>query len=253
MRPLPSFPAFLVLFFLFPANTGAVDLMQHTGDRAAIPQIPLLENSSVFSKVTGEGEVRYNSLDAQLFNGHQQHRDTQLRYGITGDLADVRYGVDYHFVGDRFRGPSRSGPDQEGSEGWMERRFGTVRLKTVFSEFSNNVEHDVWRPTVTKIQGGPTVEFAVPHGPVLAASYRQGSLQTLRYQEPSLLRRSLETIGVSTNYGLSPSWSIGVFSEYSEIKDKQHTQDETTAFYNALDSAWRPTSSITIIPSFTLM
>jgi hypothetical protein len=214
--------------------------------------LKLVTASSMPGMLSSEAELSYTSFDSQI-ERQNDSRNRLLRFALKGSAAGMRYGAEYRSVGATFAPPpgSQLKLDQEGTEVWSERRLGPLGLKTVFSEFWNNVEQDRRRPRVTTTQGGPVLDLTIPSGPVFSLSYLQGSSKQVWATADSTPHENwLENYGISVFYRRS-SWDATISSHYSPTKDKASPEKGLTISHQ-ISGSYRPTSFLTLAPSLSV-
>jgi hypothetical protein len=172
--------------------------------------------------LTAEGELAYSSFNSQSVDsqdlgglGDEQHR--LFRFGAKGAWADFMYGTEYRSVGKDFinlSGAQFAG-DQEGSEVWLQRKWGLFTVKTSLSDLTSNVADDPALPQMTTFQGGANLSYARPSWPVFSIFYSKGSKWSSN--EPSGFHPqtgSIDSIGTSLYYQAS-KWDTTLSSSYS--------------------------------------
>ena len=216
--------------------------------------LDFLVKSSMPVNLTGEGEVAVSSFNSQTEKLYHQQRNQLLRFRVAGDLSSFSYGAEYRSVGQGFRRPPGANwrPDQEGTETWASQTFGPVRLKALFSNFWDNVEQDPRRPRTTKTLGGTALGFTLPGGSVLNFSYQRGSSETVGGPSKQPPQESwIEDLGASLYYYGGPAGDFTVSSNYSPSANKLDPTQKVSSYYHAITGSYRPTESITIMPSLS--
>jgi hypothetical protein len=133
--------------------------------------------------------------------------------GAAGEAGGFEIGAQYRSLGkrlDRVVDGTAAKRDQEGSEMWLARRFGVVRLRVSQSELSDNVDRNPVLPRTTRSQTGFTAELAMEAWPMFSLGYSAGDAERTRLG--SLTGRPGTGAGLYHDLvlGLRPSDSITV-------------------------------------------
>ena len=186
--------------------------------------------SSMPGQLTGEGELAISSFNSQADKMYHEQRNQLLRLRVASDLGSFSYGAEYRSVGQGFRRPPGVNwrRDQEGTETWASQSFGFLRLKALFSNFSDNVESDPHRPRTTRTLGGTALGFALPGGSVLNLSYQRGSSETVGGPSMAAPQESwIEDLGASMYYNGGPTWDFTVSSNPLKSNTAPATSETT--------------------------
>ncbi len=218
--------------------------------------LDVLVRSGKLGNLAGEGELAVSSFQSQADKLYHQERSRLLRFRLTGGLDSFDYGAEYRSVGQGFQRPSGSNnwrADQEGEEFWAAQKFGPLRLKAMFSDFGDNVEADPRRPRTTKTLGGMGLGFTLPGGSVLSFSYQRGSSRTRGGPSKEAPQESwIEDMGASLYFYAGPMWDFTISSNYSPSTNKLDPSKKVAFYYHYITGSYRPTGSITIMPSLSL-
>lgn len=217
--------------------------------------LDFLVTSSMPGKLTGEGEVAVSSFNSQTEKLYHQQRNQLLRFRLAGDIGSFGYGAEYRSVGQGFKRPPGVNwrPDQEGAETWASQTLGPLRLKALFSNFSDNVEADPRRPRTARTLAGNALGIALPAGAVLSFSYQRGSSETAGGPNKQPPQESwIEDVGTSLYYYGGTKWGFTISSNYSPSTNKLDPSKKVASYYHELSGSYRPTESISITPSVSL-
>ncbi len=216
--------------------------------------LDFLLKSSLLGNLTGESEVAFSSFDSQTDKLYHEQKNRLLRFRLASDVGSFGYGAEYRSVGQGFRRPPGSNwrLDQEGTEMWASQAVGPLRFKTLFSNFWDNVEEDPRRPRTTKTLGGPALGITLPGGSVLNFSYQRGSSETVGGPNTQSPQESwIEDWGASLYYYGGPKWDFTIMSNYSPSTNKVDPSKKVASDYHNITGSYRPTESITIVPSLS--
>jgi hypothetical protein len=205
------------------------------------------------ANMTGEAQMASSGFDSQTDKTFQERRNRLLRVRVAGDFSGMNYGVEYRSIGQGFkRAPGMNWRlDQEGTETWVERKFGWVGVKGLLNEYSNNVELDPRRPRTTTVLSGTALTFGTSGTPLVTLSYLQGTSE--RAGGP-LARAQQSTVQQYTAslYYWAPRWEVSLSSTYMPSQDRVHPEYQTEGVYHDAALTIRPTDKLTISPSVTI-
>jgi len=216
--------------------------------------LDFLVKSSLPGNLTGESQVAFSSFDSQTDKLYHEQKNRLLRFRLASDMGSFGYGAEYRSVGQGFRRPPGSNwrLDQEGTETWASQAVGPLRLKALFANFWDNVEQDPRRPRTTKTLGGTALGITLPGGSVLNFSYQRGTSETVGGPSKQAPQESwIEDMGASLYFYGGPIWDLTVSSSYSPSVNKLDPSKKATSYYHAIAGSYRPTESITIMPSLS--
>lgn len=178
--------------------------------------------------------------------------------GIAGEVVGFEVGAQYRSLGkrlDRVVSGAWAKKDQEGSEVWLARRFGLVRLRLSQSELSDNVDRNPVLPRTTKSETGVTAELAMPSWPVLSLSYSAGDSErgplTADGRSGVPDRQAFESVSGSAYYPAT-GWDLTVSTAYMLSRSVVRRQDVTAGLYQDLVLSFRPGDSITVSPAISV-
>jgi hypothetical protein len=206
-------------------------------------------NSKLPAGLTGEGEVAFNSFDSQRERLSGERKKSLLRFKLSGDTGFFGYGSEFRSVGQGFRRPSGGSlrVDQEGTQSWVERKFGWVSLQAINSEFWNNVDADPRRPRTITSLNGTTASLSIPSWPSLSLSFMTGTAETgggpMRWTQESTVQQYSASL-----YYWRPTWDISVTSMLMPSRDKILPERQMDSVYHEVSFSYRPTDYITITP-----
>lgn len=204
--------------------------------------------------ITGEAQMASSGFDSQTDKTFQERRNRLLRVRLAGDFSGMNYGVEYRSIGQGFkRAPGMNWRlDQEGTETWVERKFGWVGVKGLLNEYANNVELDPRRPRTTTVLAGSALTFGTSTTPLLTLSYLQGTSE--KAGGPLGVQAQQNTVQQYTAslYYWAPKWEVSLSSTYMPSQDRMHPEYQTEGMYYDAAMTIRPTDSLTIIPSVSL-
>jgi len=217
--------------------------------------LDFLVKSALPGNVTGEGQVAFSSFDSQRDKLYHEQKNRLLRFRLGSDVDSFGYGAEYRSVGPSFRQAPGSTwrLDQEGTEMWASQKFGPFRLKALFSNFRDNVAEDPRRPRTTKTLGGPALGISLPGGSMLGFSYQRGSSETVGGPTTQAPQESwIADWGAWLYYYGGPKWDFTMLSNYSPSTNKVDPSKKVVSSYHQITGTYRPTGSITIMPSLSV-
>ena len=143
--------------------------------------------------------------------------------------------------------------DQEGVEIWGEKHIGSLGLKTFFSRFSNNVDHDSALPQMLTHKYGLEMKYKMGVLPVWFSFFhsREQSENSFEMGSPEYQGIQKETYNGSFKYAGGKRFDITASSSYSLKRDLFHPDQETISLWNSVRSSFRPASHITIAPKLS--
>ena len=253
MRAL-SVAACLIGIPSFPIHAHAEDLSQTFNQHFLLPSLSLWNSEAASGKLTGGGELGYSPFDVTSQEDARQHGHGLLDMNLKGSLEGLGYGVEYFSLGQGYTKPagSKLKPDQEGSQAWLESRAGPMRLKTLVTEYWDNVEGNPHRPRTIKSLMGPAVDLTLPSGVVWGLSYLEGSMQHVTPERSAFQRESrLQSYGSYVFYGRT-LWDATISSQYLPSRDHNNSMKETIGSYHEISATVRPTSFLTVEPALSL-
>jgi len=211
--------------------------------------------STLNPMVNGEAQVSLSSYDSRSDPVYDDRRNHLIRLKLAGDLGLVSYGAEYRSIGQGIRVLSGANwrLDQEGSEVWVGRTLGSFQVKGLFSDFTDNLENDPRRPRTAKTLAGSSVGYTLPGGALLSLSYQQGSSTTRSPNNRLPQEHSVEELGASLYYYAGPQWELSFSSKETSSIDKFDPSIRGTLYYHQVSGSYRPTDSITLTPSLSLM
>ena len=210
--------------------------------------------SSLPAGLKGEGQFSSSSANSQMEKWFRQYRNQLARLRMTGSSGSLEYGGEYRSIGPGFRrAPGTNWRlDQEGGESWIAQAFGRFKIKGMFSEFHDNLEEDPHRSRNTRMMGGSALSLDLPGTTTFSVSYQRGTLQTVGGPARLMEDNSLNTYGASL-YSWHPAWEASLSSEYSQASNVVDSSRQTSIFYHEASATFRPTDTLWIVPSISLM
>jgi hypothetical protein len=175
--------------------------------------------------------------------------------GVKGDLDGFEGGAEYRSVGKRLErvvpGPP-SQQDREGTEVWLARRLGLLRLKLSQSDLSDNVDRDLALPRTTKTQTAVTAQVSPRDWPVFGLTYATGRSErvwlTREDGTRTAERQSFDSVTGSAYFG-GPRWDFSGSSTYAYARDPGRSDRDMTSLYHDLSLTLRPVDSVSVMPS----
>lgn len=210
------------------------------------------------ARLTAYGQVPYvRRADDDPALGLDDSYELAL-LGFTGEAAGFEVGAQYRSLGkrlDRVVSGTVARKDQEGSEIWLARRFGLVRLRLSQSELSDNVDRNPALPRTTKSQTGVTAELAMPSWPMLRLTYSAGDAERIRLgpeaRSTAPDRQAFETVGGSAYYPAT-GWDVTASTAYTISRSVVSRQESSAGLYHDLVVSFRPIEAITVAPAISL-
>ena len=203
----------------------------------------------------GQG-ADYRAADALAPAVEDAYRPTFLR--VTGEMAEFEMGAEYRALGKRLEpvvsvGPSRH--DQEGSEVWLARRLGPLRLRLSQSDLTDNVDANPLLPRTTRSQSAVTAELAMSSWPRLGLTYAAGDSERVRPTTPGRdgppQRQRFESLTGSAYY-FAGRWDVTSSLTYAQGRDAGGAQDETETVSYDVSLSLRPADAVTVVPAVSI-
>jgi hypothetical protein len=204
--------------------------------------------------LTGEAQMASSGFDSQTDKTFNERRNRLLRVRVAGDFSGMNYGVEYRSIGQGFkRAPGMNWRlDQEGTETWVERKFGWVGVKGLLNEYANNVELDPRRPRTTTVLAGSALTFGTSSTPVLTLAYLQGTSEKGGGPLGARVQQSTVQQYTASLYYWAPKWEASMSSTYMPSQDRMHSEYQTESLYYDAAFTIRPTDNLTITPTVSL-
>ncbi len=212
-------------------------------------------SSSQDARIAAYGQVAYIPPDSRDVTRTLDDSRDPASLGVKGQLADFEVGAEYRSFGKRVE-RILSGPqgqkDQEGSEIWLARQIGLLRLRLAKSDLSDNVDQSPALPRTTKAQTAVTAELKQPAWPIFGVTYATGDSERVWFTPGARgpERQTFDSVAGSAYYD-GAGWMISVSSTYALSRDSLRSEQETSSLYHSLSLSLRPTGSLTIAPSVT--
>lgn len=200
-------------------------------------------------RISGEGEIAERSAsDLSALQDASALRRRLLRFGLTGLFDRFRYGATYRVAGEAFTALQ----DQAVREVWGEWSLGVARFKTAMTERWNNITKDPRRPRITGMQESASLVIAPISWPEVSLSYARDSSSSALEPTGVLPQRSLsDTLEAALLYK-RPRWEARFLSSYSLNSDRLRPNEKTIGLTYAISGLYRPTDTLTIVPSLSL-
>jgi hypothetical protein len=144
--------------------------------------------------------------------------------------------------------------DQEGSEVWLARRLGLVRLKVARSELSDNVDRNPALSRTKRSQTSLTGELHPPGWPTLALTLARGEAERswLAGARAGAVpeRQSFDSLTGALSYG-GESWDFSSSTTLTRSRDAAGSADATTSIYHDLVVTLRLMDGLTLAPALS--
>jgi hypothetical protein len=230
---------------------GTIRLLDDGIQRDAVD---LSFKGSLPAGLKGEGQFASSSANSQTKKWFRQYRNQLARLRMSGSSGTLEYGGEYRSIGPGFRrGPGMNWRlDQEGGESWISQTFGLFKLKGMFSEFHDNLEEDPRRPRNTRMLGGSALSLSLPGDTSLSISYQRGTLQTNGGPAHVLEDNTMNTYGASLSSWHS-TWDVSLSTEIAHATNILDSSRQRNFLYHDASATFRPTDSLWIMPSLSLM
>ena len=183
-------------------------------------------------------------------------------FRVNQKLNDFTYGLEYRHVAkhinDFNRYKNKTGTkttvglknDQEGVEIWGGTNVGAVGLKTFFSRFLDNVDHDPTLPRMLTHKYGLEMKYKMDVLPIGVSFFHswEESENDVETGSPEYQGVQKKIYNGSLRYDGGKHFDITASSSYSLSRDLLHPDQETVSFRNGIRSSFRLTRHLTITP-----
>jgi hypothetical protein len=216
------------------------------------PDIDIFQNK--------DSESGGTSLSPILSSDKPENRLEIFR--VKQQLNDFTYGLEYRHVAkyiddfNRYKYKTETKTtvglknDQEGVEVWGGMNVGPIGLKTFFSRFLDNVDHDPTLPRMLTHKYGLEMKYkmlALPIGVSLFHSWEE-SENDVETASPEYQGVQKEIYNGSLKYDGGRYFDITASSSYSLSRDLLHPDQVTESFRNGIRTSIRPAPRLTITP-----
>lgn len=209
------------------------------------------------AKLTAYGEVAYIPRNHVGAGPGLEEPQEPTSVGIRGEGGGFEGGVEYRSLGKRLERVLRGPPgrkDREGTEVWLARTLGVLRLRLSHSDLSDNVDRNPTLPRTTRTQTAVTAELTLPRWPILGLTYAAGDAERARFTSEggggTTERQAFESLG-GTAYYYGGGWDVTLSSTYSQSQDAVVADRRTTTLYHDLSLTLRPADSVTVVPALS--
>jgi hypothetical protein len=209
------------------------------------------------AKISTYGQIAYLPRDAQVGNGNREDSQEPISLGVRWEVGDVEGGAEYRSFGNRLDqvvAAPQAQKDQEGSEVWLARRLGLVRLRLGHSALSDNVDRNPALPRTTKDQTGLTAELRVPEWPIFGLTYAVGDSEkvwlTALGSERTRQRAAFDSV-IGSLYYHGEVWEVNASSTYAQSRDAVRPRYQTTSLYHDLSLTLHLLDVVTLVPAIS--
>ncbi|MGA8180578.1 MAG: hypothetical protein WB792_10995 [Desulfobacterales bacterium] len=140
--------------------------------------------------------------------------------------------------------------DQEGVEIWGEKNIGFIGIKTFFSRFLDNVDHDPTLPRMLTHKYGLEMKYRMHLLPLWISFFhsREESENNLEIRSSEYQGIQKEAYNGSLKYYGGKRFDVTASTSYSLSRDLLHPDQETERFRNGIRSSIHPAPDLTITP-----
>jgi hypothetical protein len=177
-------------------------------------------------------------------------------------LKGFNFGLEYRYVAkhlndfNRYKNKTETKTkvglknDQEGVEIWGEKSIGPINLKTFFSRFLDNVDHDPTLPRMLTHKYGLEMKYKMHLLPIWVSFFhsREESENSFEVGGSEYQGIQKETYNGTLEYNVGKRFGITASSSYSLSRDLILTDQETVSFHNGIRTSIRPAPDLTISP-----
>lgn len=213
-------------------------------------------------------ENKPSELDETSFSSKSAFNSSDNRFEILRleqKFKNFNYGVEYRYVGknlnnfDRYKKKAETKTnfglenDQEGVEIWGEKNIGPIGLKTFFSRFWDNVDHDPALPRMLTHRYGLEMKYKMDLLPVCLSfsHFSEESEDTFEIENSEYHGEQKKTYSSSLQYHGGKAFDITASASYSLSQDLFDPNKETQSFRHKISSSIHPASNLTIIPTLS--
>jgi len=214
------------------------------------PEIHIFEKSCEFDEVRFPSNIASNESDKLQIIRLKQN------------LNDFNFGVEYRYVGKNLEDTNHYKKktetqtkfdlksDQQGVEIWGEKKIRSVGLKTFFSRFRDNVDHDPAHTQTLTNKYGLEMKYNMDSLPLnFSFSHSmEESEDTIKPESSDDQSKHKETYVGSLYYCAGKTFTITASSTYSHSKELLNINKKTESFRHSISSSVRPASNLTITP-----
>jgi hypothetical protein len=212
----------------------------------------------IFQNKSSESDETF-SPSSSLFNDSDNRFEI---FRLEQKLNGFNFGLEYRYVAkhlndfNRYKNKTETKTkvglknDQEGVEIWGEKNIGSIGIKTFFSRFLNNVDHDPTLPQMLIHKYGLEMNYKMnllPIG-VSFSHFTEQSENSFEMGSSEYQGNQTETYNGSLKYYGGKRFDITASSNYSLSRDLFHPDQETVIFHNGIRSSIRPAQDLTISP-----
>jgi hypothetical protein len=180
-------------------------------------------------------------------------------------LSDFTYGLEYRHIAkhlddfNRYKNKTETKTrvglknDQEGVEIWGGTNIGGIGLKTFFSRFLDNVDHDPTLPRMLTHKYGLEMKYKMRVLPIGLSFFhsREESEDNVETESAEYQGTQKEIYNGSLNYDGGERFDITASSSYSLSRDLCHPDQKTVSFRNGIRTSIRPAPRLTITPALS--
>ena len=217
------------------------------------PEIDIFKNKS--------SEFENTPLSSNLGSNEPDKTIEVLR--LKQESNDFNYGVEYRCVGkdlknlEDYKQKTNTKTnidlknDQEGFEIWGVKKIGSVGLKTVFSRFWNNMDHDPNKTQLMTNGYGLEMNYKLDSLPIYLSlsHFRAQSESTVESNSSEYQGVRKETYGGSLYYYGGKAFNMTASSSYSPSQDLVDPNKVTYSYWHEISASISPISNLTITPT----
>ena len=176
---------------------------------------------------------------------------------------DFIYGLEYRSVGKDFKNLEDYKQktniktnidlknDQEGFEIWGAKNIGPIGLKTIFSRFWNNMDHDPNKTQLMTNKYGFEMKYKLDSLPIYLSlsHFKAQSESTVEYSNSEYQGLRTETYGGSLYFYGGKAFNMTASSNYSPISEIGDQNKVTHNYWHEISASIMPTSNLYITPT----
>lgn len=211
-------------------------------------------------------QKKRSEIENPLFSSNlaSNEPDKQLEiFRLKQKFNSFNCGIEYRYVGKNLNNPkdykkktktktnADFKSDQEGLEIWGEKKFGPIGLKSFFSRFYDNVDHNPKQTRMLTNEYGLKMKYKMDSLPIyFSLSHSRGkSENTIEPDSSEYQGKQKKTYGGSLYYYGGKVFDMTASSSYSPSQDLVDSNKVTESFWHEISATVRPVSNLFITPT----
>lgn len=208
------------------------------------------ETSFLNGALRAESELARNDESGDTTTPWDRSGKSMMRLAVKGDYGALRYGASFRHADKQFLNT----PDQRVREIWGEWGTGLLRLRSVMTNLTTNVDADPTRARLAMATNRMSMLIARPNWPELSVSYIRTLTDTQGFQSGLTSERQSADAVEGALAITRESWNARISSTYSRGENPDAPSQSTLSYIHMLTSVFRPLEplSITSVVSYRM-